>query len=110
MARLTFAQQYVQYDVNWQNVIFTDKKTFTSVAATARHCWRMPNTRYDDINICDRARNGRVSVSFHGWMWAAGPGELVTIKGHLNAQRIYKYFGDRSYPLSEHTPSQNRET
>ncbi|KAK4315797.1 hypothetical protein Pmani_012991 [Petrolisthes manimaculis] len=77
LARLTFAQQYVQHDINfWENVIFTDEKSFSSVAATGRHCWRFPNTRYKARNISARSRSGRVSVSFHGWMWAAGPGEL----------------------------------
>ncbi|KAK4316785.1 hypothetical protein Pmani_012088 [Petrolisthes manimaculis] len=77
LARLTFAQQYVQHDINfWENVIFTDEKSFSSVAATGRHCWRLPNTRYKARNISERSRSGRVSVSFNGWMWAAGPGEL----------------------------------
>lgn len=87
LARLTFARQYVQYDANfWENVIFTDEKSFSSMATTGKHCWRLPNTRFKARNICERSRSGRVSVSFHGWMWAAGPVELVTIDGNLNAQ------------------------
>ncbi|KAK3891902.1 hypothetical protein Pcinc_002614 [Petrolisthes cinctipes] len=87
LARLKFAQQYVQHDINfWENVIFTDEKSFSSLAATRRHCWRLPNTRYKARNISERSRSSKVLVSFHGWMWAAGPGELVTIDGHHNAQ------------------------
>ncbi|KAK4329208.1 hypothetical protein Pmani_000436 [Petrolisthes manimaculis] len=111
LARLTFAQQYVQHDINfWENVIFTDEKSFSSVAATGRHCWRLPNTRYKARNISERSRSGRVSVSFHGWMWAAGPGELVTIDGHLNAQDILIFWRPPCYPLYEHMPFRNRTT
>lgn len=54
---------------------------------TRRHCWRVTSTRYKAQKIHEEGRSGRVSVSFHGWMWSAEPGELVTIDGHLNAEQ-----------------------
>lgn len=46
----------------------------------------MRNTRYEARHINETAKSGRVTVSFHGWMWAAGPGELAKIEGHLNSE------------------------
>lgn len=108
VTRLRFAQRYRQYGVDfWQNVIFTDEKSFLSVPATGKRCWRLVNTRYDAINITERARSGRLSVCCYGWMWAAGPGELVTIDGYLNAEEYINILETsllpsvRSYALPE---------
>lgn len=87
VARLRFAERYVHENVDfWRSVIFSDEKTFTSVSAEGRHCWRTSGTRFEAEHIQEQARSDRVSVSFHGWMWFGGPGELVTIEGHLNSE------------------------
>lgn len=86
-ARLRFAQNNIRHGLDfWRKVIFTDEKCFSSVSKNGRHCWRLRNTRYEAKHINERARSGRVTVSFHGWMWAGGPGELVKIEGHLNSE------------------------
>lgn len=83
-ARLGFALQYLGSDEEfWKSVIFTDETCFCSTQVGKRHCWRLKNTRYNPENIQEIARSGRVSVSFWGWMWAYGPGELVKIDGRL---------------------------
>lgn len=71
----------------WRSVIFTDEKCFSSVSAFGRQCWRVRNTRFARRNIHERTWSGRVSVSFHGWMWWGGPGELVTIEGNLDSEQ-----------------------
>ena len=45
-ARLAFAQQYVEQDME-----FTDEKVFRSTCHGKRHCWRPNNTRYGKKNI-----------------------------------------------------------
>lgn len=85
--RLGFALQYLAADEDyWNNVIFTDEKFFQSVAAGARHCWRLRNTRYDKKNIQEKARSGRVGVNFWAWMWANGPGELIRLDGRFRGE------------------------
>ena len=84
--RLRFAQENIHHGIDfWRKVIFTDEKSFSSVASPGRVCWRPRNTRYKREHICEKTRSGRVSVSVHGWMWYGGPGELVTIDGQLNS-------------------------
>ena len=93
--RLGFALQYLHADHSfWKNVIFTDEKYFTSVEARARHCWRRQNTRFDEINIQERAKSGRVGVNFWGWMWAEGPGELVKLSGRFTGHDYVKVLED----------------
>ncbi|KAK3881418.1 hypothetical protein Pcinc_014138 [Petrolisthes cinctipes] len=87
-SRLRFAQTYVNVGADiWKSVIFSDEKCFSSVSAQGRQCWRLRDTRFSAINIAQRSRSGRVSVSVHGWMWWGGPGELVTIEGNLDSQQ-----------------------
>ncbi|XP_042217556.1 uncharacterized protein LOC121863129, partial [Homarus americanus] len=75
-ARLGFTLEYLGVDpMLWPNVIFTDVKSFSSVKAGARFCWRPVNTRCKDKNIDERATSGRVTVNMWGSMWAYDPGE-----------------------------------
>ncbi|KAK4318803.1 hypothetical protein Pmani_010226 [Petrolisthes manimaculis] len=97
--RLGFALQYLQADHSfWNHVIFTDEKYFSSVEARARHCWRRGNTRYHEENIQERARSGRVGVNFWGWMWAEGPGELVSLSGRFTGKEYVKVLEDVLLP------------
>lgn len=87
-ARLRFAQAYVNREIElWRSTIFTDEKTFCSVSAFGRQCWRLRKTRFARRNIYETSRSGRVSVSFHGWMWWGGVGELTNIEGHLDGEQ-----------------------
>ncbi|XP_064116690.1 uncharacterized protein LOC135222533 [Macrobrachium nipponense] len=89
--RLGFALKHLPHEENyWRIVIFTDGKVFQSVAARVRHCWRRPNTYYQENHIHHRAMSGRVAVSFWGWMWAYGPGELVKIDGRFTGEKYIK--------------------
>lgn len=80
-ARLQFAEQYADIDHDfWRTVIFTDKTTFSSMSAPARQCWRRRGCRFNEENICERSKSGRVSLAMYGWMWYGGPGELLPLK------------------------------
>lgn len=86
--RLAFAERYTQdiFDQQfWKTVIWTDEKSFSTTAACRRVCWRPPNTRYEAQNIQEVSRSGRCSLSFHGWMWYGGLGDLTRIDGNLNS-------------------------
>ncbi|XP_068208324.1 uncharacterized protein [Palaemon carinicauda] len=60
---LGFVLQHLAEDLEfWKNVIFSDETYFTSVEARARHAWRRIGTRYNAINIQERARSGKVGT------------------------------------------------
>ncbi|KAK3878830.1 hypothetical protein Pcinc_016638 [Petrolisthes cinctipes] len=97
--RLGFALQYLGEDVNfWNHVIFSDESYFTSVEVKARHCWRQKGTRYDAENIQERAVSGRVRRNYLGWMWAYGPGELVSLEGRFTAREYIRVLEDIMLP------------
>lgn len=86
--RFAFAVRYSQdlFDQQfWKTVIWTDEKSFSTTAAFQRLCWRLPNTRYEPQNIQEVSRSGRCSLSFHGWMWHGGLGDLTRIDGNLTS-------------------------
>lgn len=86
--RMGFALEHLSKDEDfWRTCIFTDEKVFSTVEAGQRHCWRQKNTRYEAENIAEKRTCGRRTVSFWGWMWAEGPGELVKIDGRFNGQQ-----------------------
>ena len=109
--RLRFAQLYINKDLEfWRSVIFTDEKCFSSVSAFGLQCWQVRNTKFTRRNIHERTRSGRVSLSFHGWMWWGGPGELVTIEGNLDSEQYINILetslipSARAYAIPEPLP------
>lgn len=109
--RLGFALEYLVKDLEfWQTCIFTDEKVFSSVETGQRHCWRPENTRYESENIAPKRMCGRKTVSFWGWMWAHGPGELVQIEGRFNGQQYIRILEDvllptvRAMAIPHHQP------
>ena len=86
-------------------LIFTDEKSFPTTEANIRHVWRRANTRYDEKNIQEIKRSGQTSISFHGWMWAGGLGDLTKIDGHLNGEKyinILEHYCHPSVPMQFH--------
>ena len=74
------------YDQNfWNSVIWTDEKSFQTTATKSQTCWRPINTRFAHQNIEELKTSGRQSVSFHGWMWSGGLGDLTRINGNLDS-------------------------
>lgn len=82
--RLGFALQHLVMDADaWKTVIFSDEKVFSTVESSPRQCWRPRDSSYLPQNIAEIKKCGRRTVSFWGWMWGYGPGELVKIEGQL---------------------------
>lgn len=94
--RLEFARQYLDFD--FQNVVFSDEKTFSSSECGRLTLYRTNNTRYEQRNVIEDRSSGRINVGFWGWMSAAGPGELVEIGGRLNSRKYVDILNDTLVP------------
>ncbi|KAH9645481.1 hypothetical protein HF086_017393, partial [Spodoptera exigua] len=81
--RLTFAHAYLNFD--FTNVVFLDEKVFSSSSDGRVSLWRINNTRYNQANILEDRRSGRITCGVWGWMSSSGPGELCEITGRLNS-------------------------
>ncbi|KAK4307347.1 hypothetical protein Pmani_018177 [Petrolisthes manimaculis] len=104
--RLQFAQRYVHQDLNfWGRVIFSDEKTFSSTSHGKLHCWRRDNTRYDEENVYQVARSGRVTCNVWGWIFLHGVGEVTEIEGRFTSDTYLEILEEvmlpsvRSYAL-----------
>lgn len=75
---------------NWQNVIFSDEKVFSSDIGSRKPLYRLANTRYEEQNLLKTKRSGRICLSLWGWMSAAGPGELVRTGPRMNAEEYVR--------------------
>lgn len=99
-SRLEFARRYSQdvYDEQfWNSVIWTDGKSFSTTAAKSNFCWRPRNNRCDSQNIQKLSRSGRCNISFRGWLWSGGLGDLTRIHGNLISEKSIGIL-DRSIP------------
>ncbi len=81
--RLLYAQ--MNQHRNWDNVIFSDEKTFQSDRHHKTHCYRPDNCRFDAEYIQPTRRSGRISVGIWGWISRAGPGEMTFVDGRFNS-------------------------
>ncbi|KAL7634863.1 UNVERIFIED_CONTAM: hypothetical protein RMT77_015240 [Armadillidium vulgare] len=98
-ARLAFANQYIQKDMNyWSRVIFTDEKTFSSTNHAPLHCWRHNNARYDAANIFEEARSDHVKCNVWGWINAFTVGELTHINGRFTIDQYLEILDEVFLP------------
>ncbi|KAK9695452.1 Fibronectin type III domain [Popillia japonica] len=95
-ARLNFAGENINRD--WQNVIFTDEKIFSTSDDSPKVLWRKNNTRYDVQHIQPTRRSGRISCGFWGWMSAVGPNEIVPVDGRFTAEQYEDILEDTFIP------------
>lgn len=85
-ARVRFCEANIDRD--WQCVIFTDEKTFSSSQDAPVVLWRKNNTRYIREHVRANATSGRITAGFWGWVSEAGPGELIGVSPpRFNSQR-----------------------
>jgi hypothetical protein len=70
----------------WQNVIFSDEKTFSSAAHGALHCWRPKGERFEERHLNITHNSGRITKAVWGWMSSFGVGELAVIENRLNGK------------------------
>lgn len=82
-ARLNFAIYNLYRD--WNNVIFSDEKTYQTDRHQKMHVYRPKNSRYDQRYIQSNQRSGRLTAGIWGWISRDGPGEMCFIGRRLNS-------------------------
>lgn len=83
-ARVQFAMQNLNR--NWENVIFVDEKVFKSSYQKKLPLWRRNGTRYEPRNVVQMQYSGRITAGYFGFMSSFGPGELIRVSPHMNAE------------------------
>lgn len=84
--RMGFALEHMGLTAeDWQKVIYTDEKVFSSDKDGRQKVWRENGTRLHPDNVIQHHHSGRVTAAFWGWMSADGPGELVRITRRMTA-------------------------
>lgn len=83
-ARLNYA--IANLNRNWDNVIFSDEKTFQSDSHQRTNLYRPDGMRFDDRYIHSTQRSGRITAGVWGWISREGPGEMAFILGRMNSQ------------------------
>lgn len=85
-ARLLYALNHINYDPQfWENVVFSDEKSFQSSKNGTIHIYRPRNTRYEERYINNSDRQGRFSVNVWGWISYHDIGMCWEIEGRFNA-------------------------
>ncbi|KAG4078916.1 hypothetical protein HA402_005576 [Bradysia odoriphaga] len=82
-ARMGYALENLTRD--WNNVLFSDEKTYQTDRHQKLHVCRPKNSRFNERYIQKSQRSGRISAGFWGWIGRDGPGELVPISRRLNS-------------------------
>lgn len=95
-ARLNYALANINR--NWDNVIFSDEKTFQSDRHQKTHLYRPDGLRFDDRYIQPIQRSGRISAGIWGWISREGPGEMTFVSGRLNSQGYTEILEDVLIP------------
>ena len=86
--RLAFAVQYSTLD--WNRVLFSDETTVTSAQDEGiKFVRRRTGQRYDQINVREDRRSGRVSVGIWACITSEGLGSIYRVDRRLNSE-IYK--------------------
>lgn len=84
--RMHFALEYAtRQDDFWNNVIFSDEKTFQSTHNGILKVYRPRRTRYDPRYTRKTNTSGRFKVNVWCWISARGPGMCVIFQETLNA-------------------------
>ena len=84
--RVEFAHEYIHEGNMWENVIFSDEKTFQSCNNGKIRVYRPCGTRYDERYTHKTHQSGRFSINVWGWISARGPEVCHIVQGRLNAQ------------------------
>lgn len=99
-ARVGYALENLTRD-SWDNVIFSDEKTFQSDRHQRLHVYRPKNCRYDDRFIHETRRSGRISSGVWAWIGKDGPGEMTLISRRLNSVGYVEILEDVLKPTVE---------
>lgn len=84
--RLAFAE--VNIDRQWDSVVFTDEKIFSTGNVGPTRVYRPSGRRFDPQYVARSSRMGHVAIHCWGWICkAAGGGGIHRITGRLNGQK-----------------------
>lgn len=83
--RIEFSREFADRNDMWQNVIFSDEKTFQSCHNGVIRVYRPRNMRYNERYTRKNNKSGRFSVNVWGWISARGKGVCTIIEERLTA-------------------------
>lgn len=100
--RMLFCQQMLNDRdneiINFENIVFTDEKTFCTDVNHAKLVYRPPNSRNAPPYISTHGLSGRISGGYWGWISVHGPGELVRIGARFNSHLYREILEDVAIP------------
>lgn len=103
-ARIQFCEE--NYGRDWDNIIFSDEKTFKSFNARAANLWRPANQRFNPQYVQHVRVSGRITCGLWGFITSAGPGELCEISARMNSEE-YTSILEQVYLPSTRTMFEN---
>lgn len=107
-ARLLFALNHIYNEPRfWENVVFSDEKTFQSASNGTVHVYRPAGRRYDELYINNSDRQGRFSISIWGWISYHDAGMCYRINGRLNSQVYIHILENVMLPSVQHVFPEN---
>jgi hypothetical protein len=83
--RLRFAFQHINNVNFWENVVFSDEKTFQSSSNGRVRVYRPVGERFSEQYVHKIKRSGRFSVNVWGWVSSRGTGICVIVEERLTA-------------------------
>lgn len=84
--RVQFANEFLQQGNEfWNNVVFSDEKTFQSSNNGRLRVYRPRNTRFEENYTLRTTNSGRFSVNVWAWISVHGPGVCWQIDGRLTS-------------------------
>ncbi|KAJ8985734.1 hypothetical protein NQ317_014385 [Molorchus minor] len=83
--RVQFANEFLQENEFWNNVVFSDEKTFQSSNNGRLRVYRPRNTRFEENYTLRTTNSGRFSVNVWAWISVHGPGVCWQIDGRLTS-------------------------
>lgn len=81
--RLRFCEE--NYGRDWDQVIFSDEKTFKSYNDRSMSLWRPRGERYNPKYVQSVPRSGRITCGVWAYITAFGPGEICEISRNMNS-------------------------
>ncbi|KAJ8961345.1 hypothetical protein NQ318_014588 [Aromia moschata] len=83
--QVQFANEFLQGNEFWNNVMFSDEKTFQSSKNERLHVYRSRNTRFEENYTLSTTNSGRFSVNVWAWISVHDPGVCWQIDGRLTS-------------------------
>lgn len=106
--RIGFALEHLGENEDfWENVIFSDEKTFQSYHNGRIRVFRPPSSRYHEKYTQKIKNEGRFSVNVWAWISARGPGVCWNIGGSLNTNRYLNILENVLLPSAANVFEQN---